>query len=58
MVESNTIESKDIVDPHWSGYLEVLKNNNIFACVQDKSVLELASNGGWHSRLIYENNQP
>ena len=56
MVESNTIESKDIVDPHWSGYLEVLKNNNIFACVQDKSVLELASNGGWHSRLIYENN--
>jgi len=56
MVESNTIESKDIVDPHWSGYLNVLKENNIFTCVQNKSVLELAANGGWHSRLIYENN--
>ena len=40
----------------WHHYLDVLKNNDIFACVQDKSVLELASNGGWHSRLIYEKN--
>tara|TARA_X000000950_G_scaffold28550_1_gene30705 strand:- start:904 stop:1551 length:648 start_codon:yes stop_codon:yes gene_type:complete len=56
MVEFDPIESKDVVDPHWSDYINAFRENKIFRHVKDKSVLELAANGGWHSRCIYENN--
>ena len=43
-------------DKVWLDYLDVLRKENIFACADKNTVLELAANGGWHSRLIYENN--
>ena len=43
-----------MIDAPWQKYIDAIQENNIFACVNDKSVLELASNGGWHSRLMYE----
>lgn len=43
-------------DKVWLDYLDILRKEDIFACANNNTVLELAANGGWHSRLIYENN--
>lgn len=45
-----------MADEVWLDYLDKIRENNIFACADNNTVLELAANGGWHSRLIYENN--
>jgi len=52
---SNTMDNNQIglSDQAWDEYLDVINNNNVFDCAKDSSVLELAANGGWHSRLIY-----
>ena len=45
-----------MADASWQKYIDAIQENNVFACVKDQLVLELAANGGWHSRLIYEHN--
>ena len=59
---TNTIElpHSDSINPIddkvWLEYIDILREEDIFAYTNNKTVLELAANSGWHSRLIYKNN--